>query len=112
MKRKYPGSRGRGSIHVNGRSLCSEQKITPAANQARQVREPVQQGDIIGPWVLTFIVHKRSVFACALVYSPERMADQTACPEESPARARNRCGTEDRCTAGLGKLSARLSLPA
>jgi hypothetical protein len=32
-----------------------------------------------------------SVFACALVFSPERMAGQTACPEESLARARKGC---------------------
>lgn len=34
----------------------------------------------------------RRVFACALTFSPVRMAGQTACPEESLARARKRCG--------------------
>jgi hypothetical protein len=33
-----------------------------------------------------------SVFACALVFSPVRMAGQTACPEGSLARARKYCG--------------------
>ena len=37
------------------------------------------------------IGRNRSVFACALVFSPVRMAGQTACPEESLARARKRC---------------------
>jgi hypothetical protein len=39
-----------------------------------------------------------SVFACALVFSPVRMAGQTACPEGSLARARKDCdagGRED-----------------
>jgi hypothetical protein len=36
-------------------------------------------------------VRYRSVFACALVFSPERVAGQTACPEESLARARKGC---------------------
>ena len=40
------------------------------------------------------MLQKRSVFACALVFSPERMAGQTACPEESPARVRKRCKTK------------------
>ena len=31
---------------------------------------------------------KRSVFACAPMFLPERMAGQTACPEKSLARAR------------------------
>lgn len=34
------------------------------------------------------MVRKGSVFACALVFSPVRMAGQTACPEGSSARAR------------------------
>jgi hypothetical protein len=37
------------------------------------------------------MVRYRSVFACALVFSPERMAGQTACPAESLARARKGC---------------------
>jgi hypothetical protein len=37
------------------------------------------------------VVRHGSVFACALVFSPERMAGQTACPEESLARARKGC---------------------
>jgi len=32
-----------------------------------------------------------SAFACALVFSPVRMAGQTACPEEALARARKHC---------------------
>jgi len=32
-----------------------------------------------------------SVFACALVFSPVRMAGLTACPEGSLARARKDC---------------------
>jgi hypothetical protein len=38
------------------------------------------------------IVKKRSVFACALRFSPERAAGQTARPEEALARARKGCG--------------------
>ena len=37
------------------------------------------------------MVRKGSVFACALMFSPVRMADQTACPEGSLARARKGC---------------------
>jgi len=37
------------------------------------------------------MVRKGSVFACALVFSPVRMAGQTACPEGSSARARKNC---------------------
>jgi len=37
------------------------------------------------------MVRKGSVFACALVFSPVRMAGQTACPEGSSARARKGC---------------------
>jgi hypothetical protein len=47
------------------------------------------------------IVKKRSVFACALVFSPVRMAGQTACPEGSLARARKGC-EED---GGWGNLA-------
>lgn len=35
--------------------------------------------------------HKNSGVACALMFSPARMAGQTACPEEALARARNCC---------------------
>jgi len=35
-----------------------------------------------------------SVFACALVFSPERMAGQTACPEGAAARARKGCSAK------------------
>jgi len=37
------------------------------------------------------MVRKGSIFACALMFSPVRMAGQTACPEGSLARARKHC---------------------
>jgi hypothetical protein len=55
---------------------------------------------------------KRSVFACALVFSPVRMAGQTACPEESLARARKRCeggGEQDYFKFEIGNLRFEIS---
>ena len=50
-----------------------------------------------------------SVFACALVFSPVRMAGQTACPEESLARARKHCNVGKGEADGNGNRGGRMS---
>jgi hypothetical protein len=50
------------------------------------------------------IAKKRSAFACALMFSPVRVAGQTARPEEALARARKCCGGAE---VGDGRRSGR-----
>lgn len=76
---------------ATGILLGGKQKVKTAA----QNRGSSKRGGVLIEHYRTWTtLQKSSAFACALVRSPERMAGQTACPEESLARARKRCRNE------------------